>query len=122
MLTPIIRMMTGPMKRGAVTVVGAVGEAPPGLPGGVRQGFTFTPRPRVLVAIDVTGTTDGTPKGEVRLSIIQVEYLDPARKDRLIGQLPDYARFASRVPGLANLRESLPGAIGRSRAMLRASR
>jgi FAD/FMN-containing dehydrogenase/Fe-S oxidoreductase len=31
-------------------------------------------------------------------------------KDRLVAHLPDYARWASRLPGLANLREHLPGA------------
>jgi Fe-S oxidoreductase len=31
-------------------------------------------------------------------------------KDRLVGQLPDYAAWASRFPALANLRETLPGA------------
>ena len=31
-------------------------------------------------------------------------------KDRLVGHLPDYARWAGRMPWLANLRERLPGA------------
>ncbi|MEO7761412.1 MAG: FAD-linked oxidase C-terminal domain-containing protein, partial [Casimicrobiaceae bacterium] len=39
-------------------------------------------------------------------------------KDRLIGGLPSYARFASRVPWVANLRDALPGASWLSEKML----
>jgi Fe-S oxidoreductase len=39
-------------------------------------------------------------------------------KDRLIAHLPDYAAAASRVPWLANLRETLPGAAWASEKLL----
>jgi len=39
-------------------------------------------------------------------------------KDRLVGQLPGYARWASAWPWLANLRDALPGAAGLSERML----
>ncbi|MBL8055704.1 MAG: ABC transporter permease, partial [Anaerolineales bacterium] len=42
--------------------------------------------------------TDRTPKGEVRLSIIQVEYTDPASKDRLITQITDVLRETHNIP------------------------
>jgi len=39
-------------------------------------------------------------------------------KDRLVAQLPDYAAAASRVPWLANLRDTLPGAAWISEKLL----
>ena len=39
-------------------------------------------------------------------------------KDRLIAHLPDYARWATRLPWLANLRDSLPGAAALSERWL----
>ncbi|HEX6015028.1 MAG TPA: FAD-linked oxidase C-terminal domain-containing protein [Geminicoccaceae bacterium] len=39
-------------------------------------------------------------------------------KDRLIAHLPDYARAASRVPWLLNLRDGLPGAVWASERLL----
>jgi len=39
-------------------------------------------------------------------------------KDRLVARLPDYAAFASRVPWLANLRDTLPGAAWLSEKLL----
>jgi Fe-S oxidoreductase len=39
-------------------------------------------------------------------------------RDRLIGRLPDYAAFLARVPGLANLRDTLPGAKALSERLL----
>ncbi len=39
-------------------------------------------------------------------------------KDRLVAHLPDYAAFASRVPWLANLRDTLPGAAWMSEKLL----
>ncbi len=41
-----------------------------------------------------------------------------ALKDRLIGRLPDYARFASRWPWLFNLRDRLPGGAALSERWL----
>jgi putative ABC transport system permease protein len=41
---------------------------------------------------------DRTPKGEVRLSIIQVEYEDPAQQDRLITQITDVLRETHNIP------------------------
>ncbi len=39
-------------------------------------------------------------------------------KDRLVARLPDYARFASRLPWLMNLRDTLPGAAWLSEKVL----
>ncbi|MBP7691779.1 MAG: ABC transporter permease [Anaerolineales bacterium] len=42
--------------------------------------------------------TDRTPKGEVRLSILQAEYADPSVKDRAITQITDVLRQQHNIP------------------------
>ena len=68
------------------------------------------------LCVSCKGCKRDCPTG-VDMARMKVEWLAHDRqrhghtlKDHLIGRLPDYAAWASRLPWLANLREALPGA------------
>lgn len=72
------------------------------------------------LCVGCKGCKRDCPTG-VDMAKIKLEFTahDKARhghtvKDRLIAHLPDYARWASRLPWLANLRDRLPGAAALS--------
>ncbi|MBN8489482.1 MAG: 4Fe-4S dicluster domain-containing protein [Burkholderiales bacterium] len=81
------------------------------------DGFTGDAvREAMELCVSCKGCKRDCPTG-VDMARMKIEWLAHDRKrhghtlkDRLVGQLPDYAAWASRFPFLANLRETLPGA------------